>query len=77
MDKPAESKMPKKKKTVIPTVKVPPNATLRQIYTAVKRDFSAADLQKFTELEPVMPLDKLVAQMEAIHKAEIKKRRKS
>jgi hypothetical protein len=69
--------MPKKKKDSIPTVKVPPNATLRQIYTAVKRDFSAADLQRFTELEPVMPLDKLVAQMEAIHKAETRKWGKS
>jgi hypothetical protein len=46
------------------------------MYAALKRDFSAADLQRFTEIEPMMPLDILAAQMEAIHKAETLKRRK-
>jgi hypothetical protein len=69
--------MPKKKKDLIPIVKVPPNATLRQMYAALKRDFSAADLQKFTEIEPGIPAEKLMAQLEAIHKTESRKWRKS
>jgi hypothetical protein len=69
--------MPRKKKNLIPIVKVPPNATLRQMYTALKRDFSAADLQKFTEIEPGIPAETLMAQLETIHKTESKKRRKS
>ncbi|MFL5243620.1 MAG: hypothetical protein ACJ8FY_16055 [Gemmataceae bacterium] len=71
-----ESKVAKKKKDLIPTIIVPPNATLRQMYAALKRDFSAADLQKFTEIEPGIPGEKLVGQLEAIHRAESKKRRK-
>jgi len=67
----------KKKKDPIPTIIVPPNATLRQMYAALKRDFSAADLQKFTELGPWIPAEKLMEEMEAIHKNESRKRRKS
>lgn len=69
--------MPKKKKDLVPMIVVPPNATSRQIYAAVKRNFSAADLQKFTEIGPGIPAEKLMAQLEAIHKTESKKRRKS
>jgi hypothetical protein len=68
--------MPKKKKDLIPIVKVPPNATMRQMYAALKRDFSASDLQKFTEIELGIPAEKLMSQLEAIHKSETKKRQK-
>jgi hypothetical protein len=65
------------KKDQIPRLIVPPNATRRQIYAKLRHEFSAGDLQKFTQLEPSVPAEQLVAQLEAIHRAETRKRRKS
>jgi hypothetical protein len=69
--------VPRKKKDVIPLLIVPRNATLKQIYAIMKREFTAADLQKFTELEPTVPAERLLADLERIHRAETKKRRKA
>lgn len=61
--------MASKKKPTVPILEVPPNATLRQIYDIVKKNFTAADLQKYTDLEePGVPLEEVVAAMDAIHK---------
>jgi hypothetical protein len=68
--------VPMKKKGQIPKLIVAANATRRQIYAKLRREFTAGDLQKFTELEPSVPAEKLVAQLEAIHRAETSKRRK-
>jgi hypothetical protein len=40
--------------------------TLRQIYARVKREFSAADLQKYTVDEPMVPAEQVLAELEAI-----------
>jgi hypothetical protein len=40
--------------------------TLRQIYARVKREFSAADLQKYTVDEPMIPADQVLAELEEI-----------
>ena len=50
---------------------VPRNATLRQVYAKLRKEFTAADLQKFTESEPVVAADQLLGELEAIHRAEI------
>jgi hypothetical protein len=71
-----ESTVATRKKSAIPRVTVPRNATLRQVYAKLRKEFTAADLQKFTELEPVVPADQLLGELEAIHRAETKKRRK-
>ena len=71
-----ESTVATRKKSAIPSVTVPRNATLRQVYAKLRKEFTAADLQKFTELEPVVPADQLLGELEAIHRAETKKRRK-
>lgn len=69
--------MPKKKtKTVIPILTVPRNATRRQIYAKLRREFTAADLQKFTEVGPTVSAEQLLTELEAIHRVETKKRRK-
>lgn len=60
--------MPRKKKPTVPILIVPKYATLKQIYATEKREFSAADLQKFTEDEPMMPFADLIADLERIHK---------
>lgn len=58
----AKKKKPDKKKS---TGKK--RETLRQIYARIKREFSAADLQKFTEIEEGVPADLVLAEMEAIN----------
>jgi hypothetical protein len=68
--------MAKKKKNLLPILKVPKNATLRQIYAAYKKQFTAADLQKYTEIEPMVPAEQLLAELEAIHREESQKRKK-
>jgi hypothetical protein len=61
--------MPTKKKELIPIVKVPRNATLRQIYAKLRQEFTAADLQKFTDMEPTVPAEQLLSELEAFRAA--------
>jgi hypothetical protein len=72
-----EPNMPTRKKIQIPRISVPRNATLRQIYAKMRKEFSAADLQKFTELGPTVPAEQLLSELEAIHREETKKGRKT
>ena len=58
------------KKKPLPILKVPKNASLRQIYAIARRQFSAADLQKYTVIEPMMPADELLAELKVIHREE-------
>jgi len=47
---------------------------LKALYARMRREFTAADLQKYTVIEKGVPLDKVIAQMEKIHqKHKIKK----
>ena len=66
----------RKKKNDIPRLYVRKGATLKEIYAAYRKQFSAADLQKYTVDEPMVPMKEVLAQMEAIHRAETQKRRK-
>jgi len=66
----------RKRKDDIPRLYVRKGATLKEIYAAYRKQFSAADLQKYTVDEPMVPMKEVLAQMEAIHEAETQKRRK-
>jgi hypothetical protein len=68
--------MPRKKKDGVPRLVVPKNATLRQIYAKYRQEFSAADLQQYTEMEKGIPVDQILAEMEAIQRAETSRRKK-
>lgn len=68
--------MPRKRKDELPRLPVPKNATLRQIYAKARAEFSAADLQRYTENEPMIPADQLMEELEAIHREETQKRNK-
>jgi len=57
---------------------------LAKIYADVRRNFSAADLQKYTEATPTVPLLSIIEELEAIqakHNAKktrsVKRRRKT
>jgi hypothetical protein len=70
-----------KKKDDIPRLYVRKGATLKEIYAAYRKHFTAADLQKYTVDEhtvdePMVPMKQVIAQMEAIHKEETQRRRK-
>jgi hypothetical protein len=71
-----EFPMSRRKKNGIPILRVPKNASLRQIYAIYRKQFTAADLQKYTEIGPMVPADQLLAELEAIDKRETAKRKK-
>jgi hypothetical protein len=68
--------MPRKKNDGIPRLEVPKNATLRQIYAKYRQEFTAADLQQYTEPLKGVPIDQILTEMEAIQRTETQKRRK-
>jgi hypothetical protein len=50
------------------------DAELRAFYEKYRREFTAADLQKYTEIEPGIPLEQIIAEMEEIHREETRKK---
>jgi len=50
--------------------------TLNQIYARVRKSFSAADLQRYTEDEEMFSTDELIAELEAAHKTTKRKRQR-
>ena len=69
--------MPRKKKDQIPRLLVPPKATLRQIYAKYRQEFTAADLQQYTELENGVPIEQILAELETIQRRETRRRKKA
>jgi hypothetical protein len=67
--------MPKKRKDDIPRLLVPKNATLRQIYAKYRQEFTAADLQQYTESEDGIPVEEILAEMEAVQRAATRRQR--
>jgi hypothetical protein len=47
---------------------------LQAIYDRLRRDFTAADLQKYTEVEEGIPLQQVIAELEEIHRNNKRKR---
>jgi hypothetical protein len=69
---------PQTKKSAIPILKVRPGATQKEIYAAMREQFTAADLQRFTEIEEGIPAIEVLNDLEAIYqeaKAEQKKKK--
>jgi hypothetical protein len=67
--------MPKKTNGV-KVLKIRKNATLREIYREIKRQFTAADLARFCQDEPMIPAEKFLADMEAMHEKGLRQRKK-
>ena len=68
----------KQRRNGVPILVVPKNATLRQIYAIAKKEFTAADLAKYLQVddEPMVPAEQLLAELEAIHNEETAKQNK-
>ena len=59
----------------IPILRVKKGDSLKTIYAKARRAFTAADLQKFTEIEEGVPAEQVVAELEAIYQEETRKRK--
>jgi hypothetical protein len=49
---------------------------LKAIYAKARRAFTAADLQRYTEIDKGIPADQLLAELDAVHRDELGKRRR-
>ncbi len=70
----AKSKEAKHRDGAIPILPVKKGASLKAIYTAARRAFTAADLQKYTEIEEGIPAAQVLAELEAVDREETQKR---
>jgi hypothetical protein len=77
MNQPRRNKRrtPKNQNGAIPVLRVKKGASLKEIHAAARRAFTAADLQKFTEIEEGVPAEQVVAELEAISQEETRKRK--
>jgi len=77
MNRPSGKKRrpPKNTNGAIPILRVKKDATLKEIYAAARQAFTAADLQKFTEIEEGIPAEQVLAELEAIYKEETRGRK--
>jgi hypothetical protein len=68
--------MPKRKNTPVPVSRAKATDDDRTIYAILRQEFTAADLQKYTEIEPMVPAEQVLAELEKLHrKATAKKKR--
>jgi hypothetical protein len=49
-------------------------AKLKAIYEKSRADFTAADLQKFTQLDEGIPFEKVLSELEELHRKRKRKR---
>jgi hypothetical protein len=67
----ADNKQPAR----IPRFVVPEGATQEEIYALARKEFTAADLAKYADLdEPMVPAEQVLTYLEAIHEEESRKR---
>src|SRR5205085_1699505 len=66
---------PKNKHGAIPLLRVKRGAKSKEIHVAARRAFTAADLQKFTEIEEGIPAEQVVAELEAIYQEATQERK--
>jgi hypothetical protein len=67
---------PRRKKSAIPILRVKKGATLKEKYAAARRAFTAADLQRFTEIEEGIPAEQVLKDLEAIYQEAKEKQKK-
>ena len=68
--------MAKRKKDGIRILRMKDTDDLPTIYAKALRASTAADLQKFTEIEPGIPAEQVLAELEALDREETEKRQR-
>jgi hypothetical protein len=66
--------MAKRKHDPIPTLRIKKGDSLQTIYAKAKKAFTAADLQKYTEIEEGIPAEEVLAELQAIQREATRKR---
>src|SRR5262249_3338512 len=74
--RPSKTKEPKRKDRVIRILRIKKDDDLKTIYAKIRKSFTAADLQRYTEDEPMFPAELLVKELEAIHREEMHKQKR-
>lgn len=65
-----------RKNDAIRILRIKKSDDLRTIYAKAKKAFTAADLQRVTEIKKGIPGEQLLAELEAIHREETRKVRR-
>jgi hypothetical protein len=65
--------MAERKRPAISILRIKKGDSVKTIYAKARRAFTAADLQKFTEEEDMVPAEQALAELEAIHREELHK----
>ena len=60
----------------VPILRIKKGDSLKTIYAKARKAFTAADLQKYTEIEEGIPAEQIIAEMEAIDREETEKRKR-
>jgi hypothetical protein len=68
--------MAARKKDAIRVLRVKKGETDKSIYARLRKAFTAADLQKYTEIEEGIPMEQILAELEAIQREETQARKK-
>jgi hypothetical protein len=68
--------MAARKKGAIRVLRVKKGETNKSLYARLRKAFTAADLQKYTEIEEGIPAQQLLAELETIDREERQKRKK-
>ncbi len=76
MAKPKKEREPKKERIRIRILRVKDTDDDKTIYAKALRAFTAADLQKYTEIEPGIPAEQVLAELEAMDREETEKRKR-
>jgi hypothetical protein len=68
--------MPQRKKPKIRVSRAKVTDDDRTIYAILREEFTAADLQKYTEIEPLVPAEHVLQQLERAQRKVAKKRKR-
>ena len=69
--------MAKSKSPPVPILRIKKGDSLKTIYAKAQKAFTAADLQRYTVEEEVLPARELIAELEALDReAKVKRKRK-
>jgi hypothetical protein len=68
--------MAARKEDAIRVLRVKKGESDKSIYARLRKAFAAADLQKYTEIEEGIPMEQVLAELEAIQREETQKQKK-
>ncbi len=60
----------------IPILRVKKGDSLKKIYAKARKAFTAADLQKYTEIEEGIPFDRIIAEVDFVQREWERKKKK-